>query len=261
MKDVLPWPFPRTLDGFIWRLSQRIIISTVGFIGKFILNFMNTTKVVNRHILVQSLDSRPLHIPVLTVCNHASCFDDPGLWSILPVRHLFNVDIIRWSLSAHNICFTTPLHSQFFARGKCVPVVRGAGVYQKGLDFCIQRLNEGSWVHVFPEGRVNENNEFIRLKWGVGRLIAEAEVLPIVIPFWHVGMDQVLPNQYPYRFHWGKKVLVNFGEPVDLSGVLQHAREIRADDLMLRKLITDKIQDEMMILKDQTEQMYSKLKW
>lgn len=65
---------------------------------------------------------------------------------ILPVRHLFSVDVIRWSLTAHNICFTNALHSQFFARGKCVPIVRGAGVYQKGMDFCIQVLTSvTSW--------------------------------------------------------------------------------------------------------------------
>lgn len=41
---------------------------------------------------------------------------------------------------------------------------------------------------------------------------------------------------------------------------MKHARNIRADDLMTRKLITDKIQEEMMTLKDQTQRMYAKLK-
>jgi len=259
LKKLVQWPFPKSLDGVFWRLSSRIIISAVGFISKFILSFLNTTHVFNRHVLIDSLDSRPAHVPILTVANHASCFDDPGLWSVLPFRHVFNIDSIRWSLAAHNICFTNSVCSWFFARGKCIPVVRGGGVHQKAVDFSIQQLNRGQWVHIFPEGRVNEENQFIRFKWGVGRIIAESNHMPIVIPLWHVGMDRVLPNVQPYRFKMGNNVVLNFGKPIDFNEVFQQAQNLKADEVLLRKMITDKIQNEMMILKHQTEKMYSEL--
>lgn len=58
-------------------------------------------------------------------------------------------------------------------------------------------------------------SEFIRLKWGVGRLLAESKLCPIFIPFWHIGMDNVLPNVEPYRPQLGHVVTINVGKPID----------------------------------------------
>ena len=62
---------------------------------------------------------------------------------------------IRWVLAAHDVCFTQASHSWLFSHGRCVPVIRGAGVYQKCMNFMLDRLNEGSWVHTFPEGNIS----------------------------------------------------------------------------------------------------------
>ena len=35
---------------------------------------------------------------------------------------------------------------------QAIPIVRGDGVYQKAVDCCIAVLNDGGWIHVFPEG-------------------------------------------------------------------------------------------------------------
>lgn len=92
-----------------------------------------------------------------------------NLWThlaTLDFRHGMNRRKTRWSLAAHDICFTNVWHSYFFMLGKCIPVVRGAGVYQEAMDFCIERLARGEWIHVFPEGKVNmlkENIRFVEL--------------------------------------------------------------------------------------------------
>lgn len=84
-----------------------------------------------------------------------------------------------------------------------------------------------------------------RLKWGVGRLILESPVTPIVIPICHLGMDQVLPNEPPYIFKTGKKVTMNYGEPIDFSGLLAELRASNASEMEARKAITDRIQEEL----------------
>lgn len=63
-------------------------------------------------------------------------------------------------------------------------------------------LNNNKWVHVFPEGRVTQIP--IRIKWGIGRMIAETKTPPIVLPIWIDGMDEVWPKQRPYYPKFGK---------------------------------------------------------
>jgi monolysocardiolipin acyltransferase len=55
------------------------------------------------------------------------------------------------------------------------------------MNEMLEKLNNGHWLHVFPEGKINLEKEIIRLKWGVGRLIADCKETPIVLPFFHFG--------------------------------------------------------------------------
>ncbi|XP_047030826.1 tafazzin isoform X2 [Helicoverpa zea] len=171
---------------------------------------------------------------------------------VLDVRSLTSRSRMRWSLAAHDICFTNALHSCFFALGKCVPVVRGAGVHQPAMDFCVERLARGEWVHIFPEGRVNVNKEHIRFKWGVGRLVAECPAPPLIVPVWHEGLDAVLPNQEPYLLKFRKHVFLNVGEPIQIHQLLDKLRRANASEEETRAAITDTIQRELLRLRDAT---------
>lgn len=126
-------------------------------------------------------------------------------------------------------------------------MVRGAGVNQPAIDLCIEKLTAGDWVHIFPEGKVNVTKELVRFKWGIGRILYETKRLPTIVPIWHEGMDTVLPNTPPYILQFGKRITINVGKPIDLQQLVDDLRGKNATDVVARKAITDRIQDEMMV--------------
>ncbi len=76
---------------------------------------------------------------------------------------------------------------------------------------------EGDWVHIFPEGGRTRREDGLlskEFKAGVGRLIAETH--PIGLPFYHTGMEEVLPIGAKFP-RWGKDVRLVFGEEIDFN--------------------------------------------
>ncbi|KRY85556.1 Tafazzin -like protein [Trichinella pseudospiralis] len=236
------------------KLARSIVICAVGCVSKLTLTWLNSCKVYNKDVFFNCLSSGK---PLITVSNHHCCLDEPIMWGIFPWSFYFcNPLKMRWILAAEEIVFTNPIYSRFFSLGQCIPVVRGNGVYQTAVDRCIDVLNNCGWIHIFPQGRVNSSKMPVRLKWGVGRLINEAKILPTVLPLWIEGMENILPSNssIPRILN---RVLIYFGSPI--NNELFVTVRSSADSTMVKRLHTTNIvQQELYALQSAAEKFYKK---
>ncbi|KAL4237023.1 hypothetical protein ACF0H5_005407 [Mactra antiquata] len=240
-----------------WKVSSTAILMIVAACGKVLIGCFNKPTIHRREAFMRCVTKRPANKPLITVSNHYSMVDDFLISYLLPWKFLFKRTGVRWMPGAKDVCCKNLATSLFFQLGRVVPVVRGDGVYQQSMDFCVDRLSEGDWINIYPEGKVNCDKEFMRLKWGVGRLIADSEVSPIVLPIWHLGMEDFYPTKKPYYPRIGKKITVVVGNPLDFENDVKMLREQNKTEEEVRKYITDKIQDVFLTLKTETELLHS----
>ncbi|BGP04697.1 Lyso-phosphatidylcholine acyltransferase [Rhodotorula toruloides] len=157
---------------------------------------------------------------VLTVSNHISVVDEPFIWGCLPLRTFLDSQTLRWTLGASDVMFNGKWDRWFFTKGQVIETFRGKGIYQKAIDEATKKLDEGQWVHIFPEGRIKQENleELRRFKWGISRMLMECEKMPLIIPVWIKGFEQVMdePRVWPnYLPRTGKNVTILLGEPLN----------------------------------------------
>jgi len=198
--------------------------------------------------------------PLLTVSNHISLVDDPsGLSTLVPHSVRASAHKMRWGVCSESECNT---RGTFFAAlastGNTLPIQRSAGLYQQAMTAISEKLDAGEWVHIFPEGRIwqefgktkrSENGRWclpsgrcsapwVKLgpfKWGVGKLIANAEVLPIVVPYFQYGLHNVVPQRglddgiRDDAPRIGQHVTFKVGDPVDVADLIKeyHHRAIQ----------------------------------
>ncbi|KAG1792448.1 uncharacterized protein HD556DRAFT_1379608 [Suillus plorans] len=216
-------------------LLSTATITATGLLCKAFLNSgLCSITVSNLHILLNALrnDERRRHGQgVVTGVPHTT-LDDPLAWGTLPIELYLNSNTTRWSLGASEIMFTTPLFSAFFRKGQVLETFRGKGIFQPSVDIAIKRLNEGHWVHLFGEGKINQPPDYPRtngvarlprFKWGVGRILMETAVPPLIIPMWLTGFDKLMPEHRssPCKYfpRLGVRLGVAFGDPIPVEEI------------------------------------------
>lgn len=187
---------------------KPIACAAVVQLSRLIMRGLNKIQFERREYWDEAFTQRSRGL--LSFSNHVSLFDDPLLISNLGKTRYSEV---RWIPADHINFFGSYLKGLLFSSGKCVPIIRGGGLDQPGFSFLLDRLQNGEWVHIFPEGgRTREAGARLRtpFKQGIGRLLVEAK--PLTLPFYHLGMERILPIGAAVP-RLGKKVQVLFGKP------------------------------------------------
>jgi monolysocardiolipin acyltransferase len=192
------------------------------------------------------IQTKPPNQPLITVSNHTATIDDPMIWSLLPFWIWRRPrQFARWVLGAKELCFKNLLVGYFFGKGQTIPIERGMGLNQEGMDIALEKLKLGSWIQIFPEGKVNQQHSMIRFKWGIAKLIMESETTPWVVPIYQRGMNQVIPLGKPFPPRPGKDLLFSFGDAVDFGPILKQLRRHNLDLVTMRMKLTFIISDMM----------------
>ncbi|CAG9463138.1 unnamed protein product [Pedinophyceae sp. YPF-701] len=221
-------------------------IGALGLLSRAWMTLLNTTRVYGRENIEAALH-RDQRRALITVSNHAAALDDPLVTAaVLPLDKLLRADDVRWTLCATDRCFKTSLMARMFRAVKVLPVERGVGLHQPGMEAAQKLLADGEWVHIFPEGTRQPRGRIGPIRAGVGKLAvscmqaragdgtdgAAAALPPLLVPIAHRGMDEVMPRG-SVAPRVGRDVTVVVGAPVDMSDLAAalSAGTLTADDV------------------------------
>ncbi|KAK3264365.1 hypothetical protein CYMTET_26888 [Cymbomonas tetramitiformis] len=242
-------------------LGRDITLGIIGAVSQLWLTCVNTVNIKHHNRFLEAVTLRPAGQGLITVANHASTLDDPALISaMLPLSFLWSEsqhEKNRWTMCAREICFKNAFLDCFFRSGKTLPVDRGAGTDQPSLTTARELASNGSWIHVFPEGRVSQNGEMRNFKWGIGKMLCEAahtETPPMVVPFYHRGMEDI-KQIGSAQLGVGKTISVVCGEPIPMDDLYLKCRKCRNDQQrqQLWKDITDRVKGHVQNLKGELD--------
>jgi len=86
-------------------LCRRLSIIIVSIVSVVVLRVFNRFRVIRENTLKRLMFHRPKGKGLLTVSNHQSVVDDPGLWGALLPFWRISPEQMRWSLCTDDIFF------------------------------------------------------------------------------------------------------------------------------------------------------------
>ena len=223
----------RCEDGALLRLARSIMVYPAYLGMRAWMVLLNRVDIHDAEKMHAAVLRRDAGRGLITVSNHCSVLDDPGLLcaGVLPSQAFIAPSLIRWGLCAERGCFEKgALLQTFFGACRGIPINRFGGVDQPAIRTCTELVRKGEHLQLFPEGRIYQDPYVPRdergrwttssgragapfaklgpLRRGVGKVIADATVsrpsdgatafrargrTPLIVPFFHIGMEAMAP--------------------------------------------------------------------
>lgn len=176
--------------------------------------------------------------PVLAVANHISQLDP--VYTAVYLRKSGRIPHIM----AKTSLFRIPVIGKILSGTGMIPVERGGGKGQIGLDAAIAALAAGQMVLIYPDGTVTRDPDQWPMKPrpGVAALALAGDVP--VVPVVHWGTQQVFVPYTKKGFHPlpRKDIRVVAGPPIDLSeyrGRPVDSRLVRDVSIVIQTAVRD----------------------
>jgi 1-acyl-sn-glycerol-3-phosphate acyltransferase len=224
-------------------LPSQIVSYLVVILG-FVAPFTLLMRVLNRTRVFGKINLQIAQPPFLFCSNHVSMLDDAFVGSLVFMpRVLWDYRFIPYHLPERKNFFKGPFFSWLMRAAKCIPITRGEGVHQAGMEKTIGLLKRGNVAYVYPEGTRTRTGELGRGKMGVGRLVRETGVK--VIPCYHQGLDKVLPIGHKIP-RFGQRIGIWIGEALDFKTYMTMPNTPKT-----WQVISDRIVDAIRQLRDE----------
>jgi monolysocardiolipin acyltransferase len=207
------------------------------------MNLLNKTRIIGRENLAR------LRPPYIVTLNHLSLLDDLFLGPVIFFPNMLKgYRYLPYHAPEERNFYKKPIIAQFMRYAKAIPLLRGRGIYQEGVNRLINAVSEGGILQIYPEGTRTRTGEIGDGKEGVGRIVYESGAP--VVPVYHQGMEKVLPIGRGIP-RIGNEIRIVIGKPIMFHD------ELKQDNTPATwRLITTKIMDAIREQKTISEQKW-----
>lgn len=208
-----------TLIGMFW-WDQRF----------FLTGFVRFLTQLRYRVTVVGGDNIPRYEPVLLTSNHVAWIDWFVIGGMLPIPPHFIMN--------HDF-YKIPVAHQILRAGRVVPIApefKRPDILQRAIQSCIEYLQNGESVYVFPEGKVSRDGQLQEFRTGIDRIHAgcPVPVVPMAVRgmwgSWFSFSDGRCMSGKPKR--WRRpKVEIIIGEPIPAEEYSLDLLKQRIDEL------------------------------